>query len=92
MNMIQNNFLAYLKDVPEQRVIALKWNDILRPNSSQWIKEMSSSLAFKKLTFIVRGKIEDLYMMWKPFIHFMNGLNVDPCDQTRIGATTITPR
>lgn len=42
-----------------KRVIALTWKDTQRPGSRQWVKEMSCSLALEKLTYIVRGKVED---------------------------------
>lgn len=59
-----------------KRVIALTWKDTQRPKSRQWVKEMSCSLALEKLTYIVRGKVEDFYKLWTPFLTFMNDMNI----------------
>lgn len=42
-----------------KRVIALTWKDTQRPDSRQWVKEMSCSLALEQLTYIARGKVEN---------------------------------
>ncbi len=59
-----------------KRVIALKWKDTMGPSSSQWIKEMSCSLALEKLTYIVRDKVGDFYNMWTPFLHFIKDMKL----------------
>lgn len=45
-------------------VIALKWKDIQRPSFTQWVEEMFCNLAMEKLTYTVRGKIEEFNKMW----------------------------
>ena len=57
-------------------VIALTWKDTQRPDSRQWVKEMSCSLALEKLTYIVRGKVEDFNKIWMPFLIFMKDINI----------------
>lgn len=59
-----------------KRVIALTWKDTQRPDSRQWVKKMSCSLALEKLTYIVKGKVEDFYEIWTPFLIFMNNMNI----------------
>lgn len=59
-----------------KRATALKWRDTVGPNCSQWVEEMSRSLALEKLTYIVRGKVEDFDKMWTPFLQFMRGMRM----------------
>ena len=37
---------------------------------------MSCSLALEKLTYVSRGKVEDFYKIWMPFLNFMNNMNI----------------
>lgn len=60
-----------------KRVIALKWKDVQSPNSTQWLKEMSSHLVLEKLTYILRGKVGEFNDMWSPFLRFMDNLPDD---------------
>lgn len=41
--------------------IALKWKETNRPIPNQCIKEITSSLASEKLTYVVKGKPKEFY-------------------------------
>lgn len=81
INLVVNSRKRKLIDfslLQAKRVIALKWKEIQRPSSNQWIKEMSSNLAMEKLTFAIKGKLKEFYNIWTPFLHF--------CDQVDLTA------
>lgn len=49
-------------------LIALYWRKIDRPKLGHWLRDMSSSLAIEKITYILKGKKELFEIVWKPFI------------------------
>lgn len=54
-----------------RRSIALCWKDISCPSLGLWLKNLISSLALEKLTYVIKGKSSEFYEIWDMFLRFV---------------------
>lgn len=59
-----------------KRLTALYWRKIDRPKLGHWLRDMSSSLAIEKITYILKGKKELFEIVWTPFILYPEGADL----------------
>lgn len=59
-----------------KKCVALLWTKSHRPSTTQWIKQMLSSLPLEKITYILKAKQHIFENIWSPFINYIKDLNL----------------
>ena len=60
-----------------RRSIALCWKNVRCPSLGHWLKNLKSSLALEKLTYIVRKKASQFYNIWEMFLEFVKNGDIE---------------
>ena len=60
-----------------RRSIALCWKNVRCPSLGHWLKNLTSSLALEKLTYIVRKKASQFYNIWEMFLEFVKNGDIE---------------
>jgi len=50
---------------------ALCWKNVGCPSFNHWLNNLTLSLAFEKLTYIVKKRASELYNIWKLFLELL---------------------
>lgn len=73
----KHNFSKYEKTFMDlsllnaKKCIALLWKRTHQPSTSQWLKQMLSSLPLERITYILKAKQHVFEGMWRPFIEYV---------------------
>lgn len=57
-----------------KKSIALLWKTEHSPSTTQWIKQMLSTLPLERITYILKAKSQKFDMIWTPFINYVKDL------------------
>ena len=60
-----------------RRSIALSWKNVRCPSLGLWLKNLTSSLALEKLTYVVRKKASQFYCIWEMFLDFVKNGDIE---------------
>ena len=60
-----------------RRSIALCWKNVNAPTIGFWLRNLSSSLAYEKLTYVIKKKPAAFYKIWERFLDFMHNGNIE---------------
>lgn len=60
-----------------RRSIALCWKSVSCPSLGCWLKNLTSSLALEKLTYIVRKKASEFNNIWRLFLEFVRNGDIE---------------
>ncbi len=59
-----------------KKCIAPLWTKTHRPSTTQWIRQMLSSLPLEKITYILKAKQYVFENIWSPFINYIKDLDL----------------
>ena len=54
-----------------RRSIALCWKNVNAPTIGFWLRNLTTSLAHEKLTYVIRKKPAVFYKIWERFLNFV---------------------
>lgn len=54
-----------------KRVIAVAWEDTVRPEKGRWLSELTTTLLLENITYAVKGKITMSDNIWGTFQKFL---------------------
>ena len=55
-----------------RRSIALCWKNTTAPTIGFWLKNLTSSLPYEKLTYVIMKKTAEFYKIWERFLEFIH--------------------
>ena len=60
-----------------RRSIALSWRNVHCPSLGNWLNNLTTSLALEKLTYVVRKKASQFYLIWEMFLDFIKNGDIE---------------
>lgn len=57
--------------------LALCWKNVNCPSIGLWLKNLVSSLALERLTYVLKKKIHEFYNSWEIFLDFIKRANIE---------------
>ena len=68
----KENMMIDLCHLQARRSIALCWMNAAAPTIGFWLKNLTSSLPYEKLTYVIKKKTAEFYKIWERFLEFIH--------------------
>ncbi len=54
-----------------RRMVVLSWRETEVSSRQSWIREMAMCVTLEKLTYVIRGKVQEFEEVWAPLMDFL---------------------